>query len=122
VVSRYPSSDLVGLAKPLSAIEGQREGECLAQIVSVGGREGWLLGHARTVLHARERIKNFPGRGRPNICAPGLAKRYASWMSETSCVPFVSGLNSIATKTEPAATVVPIIIGIAKPMCQLVAK
>lgn len=37
-------------------------------------------------------------------------------------MPLVSGLNSIEAKTEAAATVVPIIIGIAKPMCHSVAK
>jgi hypothetical protein len=35
-------------------------------------------------------------------------------------VPLVSGLNSIEAKTEAAARVVPIIIGIAKPMCHSV--
>ena len=37
-------------------------------------------------------------------------------------MPLVSGLNTIEAKTEAAATVVPIIIGIAKPMCHSVAK
>jgi len=51
--------------------------------------------------------------------APG---HHTRWIAETSFVPLVSGLNSIAVKTEAAATAVPIVIGTAKPMCQSVAK
>ena len=84
MVSRDPSSDFVGIAKPFSAIEGQGEGKCLAQIVGIGRREAWLIGHADTVVHARERIKNIradqgqAAAPRWLSCALGLAVRYAS--------------------------------------------
>ena len=84
MVSGDPRSHFVGVAKPLSAIEGQREGKCLAQVIGIGGREGWLVGHAATVADARERIKNDctdQGQAvapRWLLCAPGLAAHYAS--------------------------------------------
>jgi hypothetical protein len=81
VVGRYSSSYFVGTAKPLSAIEGQCEGKRLAQIVGICGRKGWLVGHAGTVVHLRERIKNIcTDRGQAGAlpCTLGLAVHYAS--------------------------------------------
>ena len=84
MVSGDTRGDFVGIAKPLSAIESQREGKRLAQIVRIGRREAWLVGHAQTVAHARERIKNnCTDQGQAAAprwlsCALGLAVRYAS--------------------------------------------
>jgi len=65
-LGRKPRHELVAVVNALPAVEAQREGKGLLNIIGSGGRHTFIVGHTRILAARAERIKNVTDKPKAN--------------------------------------------------------